>query len=96
MLFQNPIVPVDAPQLHVAVGRQHLEVRGRVADNRDVERSSAQIVNKRLMRPLEAVLRGPQFAAVPGIGQRGGRWLVDDVYHVQPRDLAGVLRRLAA
>ncbi len=46
-VVQQPVVPVDAAQLHVAVGRQHLEVRGRVLHHRHVERAAAQVVDQR-------------------------------------------------
>ena len=95
-VVQDAVVPIDAAQLHVAVGGQHLKMGRRVADHGDVERAAPQVVHQGLARTLEGLLRGPQLATMPGIGQRGGGRLVDDVDDVQAGDLAGVLRSLCA
>ena len=54
-------------------------------DDGNVERASAQVVDHDLLR----------IAVVEPVGERGARRLVDDAQHVEPRDAARVLRRLA-
>ncbi len=49
-VVDDAIVPVDAAQVDVAIGGQHLEVGGRVAHDGDVERAAAQVVDQRHMR----------------------------------------------
>ncbi len=88
----QPVVPIDAAQVNVAVGGQDLEVAGRVAHHGDVERAAPQVVDQRQAR---VVVAGAQLALAPGVGQRGRGRLVDDVDHVQARDSPGVFSGLA-
>ena len=58
-VVDQAVVPVDAAQVHVAVGGQHLEVGGRVADDRHVERAAAQVVDQRQVRLVARRRRRP-------------------------------------
>ena len=92
-MLDNAVRPVDTPQHHVAVGRQHPEVGRSVAHDRHVERTTPQVVNHDGLFDLLQV--GPtQLPLHPGVRQGGRGRLVDDVNHVQPGDATGVLRRL--
>ncbi len=88
-VFEEPLrhraVEVVATEVRVAVGGEHLEDAVVDPEDRDVEGSAAQVVDRdhALREPLEP------------IGQRRGGRLVDDPQHVQPGDAAGVLGRLA-
>ena len=74
-------VEVVAAQMRVAVGRQDLEDPVLHAQDRDVERAAAEVVDgdHALAEPLQAV------------GERGGGRLVDDADDVEAGDAAGVL-----
>ena len=76
-------VDVVAAEVRVAVGRQHLEHAVLDAQDRDVERAAAEVVD------------GDE-AGVPlveAVGQRRRRRLVDDAQHLEAGDAAGVARR---
>ena len=80
----DALVVVVAAQVRVAVGRLHLEHAVADLQDRHVERAAAEI-------PHEDRLAG---LLVEPVRQCGGRRLVDDAQDFEPRDLAGVLRRL--
>src|SRR3546814_2993335 len=78
-------VEILAAEEGVAVGRLHLEHAVADFEDRNVEGAAAQVIDgDRLVLGL-----------VEAIGERGRGRLVDDAQHFQPRDLAGVLGRLA-
>ena len=94
-IIDQPLVPVLAAELHVAVGGQGIEARAADLHHGHVERAAAEIVDQNLLRLLRRALR-VQEALLKAEGDgRGGR-LVDDVEHLEARHVAGVLRRLAA
>jgi len=61
----------------------HLEDALRHLHDGDVKGAAAQVVH-----------RDDALLLVRAVGQRRRRWLVDDAQHLQPRDLARILRRL--
>ncbi len=78
-------VEILSAQMRVAVGGLDLENAFTDLKHRNIESAAAQIEHGDLF-----------FTAfVKSIGQRGGRRFIDDAQHVQPRDLAGILGRLA-
>ena len=79
------VVEVVAAQMRVAVGRLHLEDAVAQFQNRNIERTAAQVVNGDLH--VGALL-------VQAVGQCRRRRLVDDTAHFQPCDFARLLRRL--
>mmetsp|Transcript_41935 Transcript_41935/g.95283 ORF Transcript_41935/g.95283 Transcript_41935/m.95283 type:complete len:301 (+) Transcript_41935:1358-2260(+) len=83
-VLQDGIVEVLAPQGCVPIGGLHLEDAARYLQDRDVESSTAQIVDG---QDLPVLLLHAK-------SQRCGCGLVDDSEHVQARDLASVLRGL--
>ena len=82
----EPLVDVVSPEVRVAVGGLHLEDAVAELEDGDVEGPAAQVVDGDGL--LAAVL-------VQAVGERGGGGLVHDALHLQPRDAARVLRRLA-
>ena len=80
------VVEVVASQVRVAVGGLHLEDTVAQLQNRNIERTAAQVVHG----DLHVVL-----LLVQTVSQRGGRRLVDDTAHLEARDLARLLRGLA-
>ena len=96
-IFQHPIVPVDAAQFDVPVRGQDPEVGRSVLDHGHVEGAAAEIVDHHAVRLFRDGLFNPaQVAHLPGVRERGGGRLVDDIDHVETGDAAGVFRRLAA
>ncbi len=87
--------PVESTEHHVTVGGEHAEVRRRITDDRHVERAAAEVVDHDGLFLRGEVLPS-QFAFLPGVGQRRGGRLVDNVNDIQARDLAGVLGCFAA
>ena len=83
--IDDPRVEILAAEEGVAVGRLHLEHAVADLERRDVERAAAEIVDG---NRLALVLLEP-------VGERGRGRLVDDAQHLEARDLAGVLGRLA-
>ena len=88
------VVPVDAAELDVAVGRDDVEGVRRVFDDRRVERSAAEVVDENAVR--FGVVGATQVVAVPSVGEGGRSRFVDDADDVQSGDAPGVLRRFAA
>ena len=88
-LRQDPIddalVDVVAAEVGVAIGRLDLDHSLPDFEDRDVERASAEVVHRD---------RFVLLLVEPVSERRGGRF-VDQPFDRQPRDLAGVLRRLA-
>ncbi len=80
-----PLVEVVAAQMRVAVGALHLVDVIRELEDRDVERTAAQVVDRDLL--LAAILAEP-------VRERRCGGLVDDPLHLQARDPSGVLGRL--
>lgn len=76
------VVEVVAAQVRIAVGRLHLEHAIAQFQNRDIERTAAQVVHGNLHI---AVL------LVQTVGQSGGGRLVDDAAHLQAGDFARLL-----
>ncbi len=91
----QPLVPVLAAEHHVAVGRQGVKVSPSDLHHRDVERSAAKIVHQDFLALFVRPVRVHVPLLKPEGDRRGGR-LVDDVHHLQARDVARVHRRLAA
>ena len=79
-------VEVVAAEERVAVGREDLDDALADAQDRDVERAAAQVVDRD-----DLFLAGP----VEAVGERRGGRLVDDAQDLEAGDLAGVLGRLA-
>ena len=86
---QHPLdqqhVDVVAAEMGVAIGREHLEHAVLDAEDRDVERAAAEVVDR-------------DDAGVPlveAVGQRRGGRLVDDPQHLEAGDAPGVARRRA-
>ena len=67
----------------VAVGREHLENAVLDAQDRDIERPAAQVVDR----------DDPGVPLVEAISERRGGGLVDDPQHLQARDPSRVTRR---
>jgi len=84
-VVHDALVEVVAAQMVVARCGEHLDDARRDVEDRHVERAAAQVVDHDLLGLL----------AVDAVGQRGRGGLVDDALHLEPRDLAGVLGRLA-
>ena len=81
----HPLVQVVAAQVRVAVRGLHLDHALADLQHRDVEGAAAEVVDRdRLVLLL-----------VEAVGQRRRRGLVHDAQHLEPRDLARVLRGLA-
>ena len=78
-------VEVLTAQERVATGRLHLEDAVAELEDRHVEGAAAEVINRDRLCAL----------LVEAIGQRGRSRLVDDAQHLEARDLAGVLGRLA-
>ncbi len=86
-MVDQPVSPIESAEHHIAIGRQYAEIRRRIFHNGHVKRSATQVVDQdRFFNVLQ--FGAPEFAFHPGVGQRGGRRLVDDVDHIQPRDAA--------
>ncbi len=79
--LDEPLVEVLAAQVGVAIGRFDLENALAQLQDRNVERSPAQVEDGDLLVLL----------LVQAVSQGGRRRLVDDPEHVQAGDLAGVL-----
>ena len=84
-VIRQPLVEVVAAQVVVAAGGQHLDHAVADLDERHVERAAAQVVHQDLLR----------LTVIQAVRERRRRRLVDDAQHVQPRDAARVLGRLA-
>lgn len=94
-VVDDAAAPVQPAKHHVTVRRQHAEVGRRVTHDGHVERSTPQVVHQN--RPfLAGQVLASQLSLLPGVGQRRGGRLVDDVDDIQTSDLAGILRRLPA
>ena len=79
------VVEVITSQVRIAVRGLHLEDAVAQLQNRDIERTAAQVVHG----DLHVVL-----LLVQTIGQGCGRRLVDDSANLQARNLPGLLRSL--
>ena len=84
-VIHHPQIKVLAAQMRVPVGRLDLKNPLANLQYRNVERPAAQVEHRYLLL----------LALVQPVGQRRRRRLVDDPQHVQPRDLARILGRLA-
>ncbi len=78
-------VHVVAAELAVAAGGPHLEDAVVEQENRDVERAAAEVVDGE--RPVLALLEP--------VGEGGGRRLVQETQHLEPREPRRVFRGLA-
>ncbi len=83
--IDDPLVPVVAAELRVAVRRLDLEDALPDLEQRHVERATPEVEHEDRLVVL----------LVQPVRERGGRGLVDDPQHVEARDLAGLLRGLA-
>jgi hypothetical protein len=83
--IDDPLVPVVAAQLRVAVGGLDLEDTLADLQQRHVERPAAQVEHEDRLVVL----------LVEPVGQRGRGRLVDDAQHLETRDLPGLLGGLA-
>ena len=81
----DAVVEVVAAQVRVAGGGEHLEDVLADLEDRDVEGTAAQVVDRDLLRDLLA----------ESIGERRRGRLVQDAQHLETGDAAGVLGRLA-
>ncbi len=91
-VIDDSIVPIQPAEVDVAIGRQYLKARRRVADHGHVERASAQIVDHGQVRACIGFFDTPQFTPCPGVGEGGGRRFVEHPDDVQAGDAAGVLQ----
>ena len=80
------VVEVVAAQVGIAVGRLHFEDAVAQLEDRNIERTAAEVIHGDLH--IAALL-------VHTVGQCGCGRLVDDTAHLQPGDLASLLRSLA-
>ena len=78
----DPLVPVVAAEVGVAVGGLHLEHAVADLEDRHVERAAAEVEHE------DGLVAG---ALVEPVGQGGRRRLVDDAQHLEAGDLAGLL-----
>ena len=78
----DPLVPVVAAEVGVAVGRLDLEHAVADLEHRHVERAAAEVEHEH--RLVGAAL-------VEAVRERRGRRLVDDAQHLEPGDLSGLL-----
>ena len=82
-------VEVLAAEEGVAIGRQHFELLLAIdvcdLDDRHVEGATAQVIHRDL---------GVRALLVQTVGQRCRSGLVDDAFHIQARNAAGILRGL--
>ncbi len=83
-VHQHP-VDVVAAEMSVAVGGEHLEYPVLDPENGDVEGPPAEVVHR----------DGALGQLLQPIGQRGRGGLIDDAQHLEARDAARVLGRLA-
>ncbi len=83
-VIEQAVVVVLAAQEGVTGRGEHLEDVLSDLHDRDVEGPAAQVIDGDLPREIMPV----------AVGQRGGRRLVDDAEHAEPRDSPGVLRSL--
>ena len=81
----NAVVEVDAAEEGVTTGSHHLEDFVADLDDRDVEGTATEIVDREALA---------QILAQP-IGERGGRRFVEDSQHLKARDLARAPNGLA-
>jgi len=84
-VVDQALVDVVAAEVGVAVGADHPEHAVGHLEHRDVEGPAAEVEHGDLLGLLP----------IQSVGQRGGRRLVDDPRHFQPRDLSGVFGGLA-
>ena len=84
-VVHQALVEVVAAQPVVARRGQHLKHAVADLQDRHIERTAAQVVHQDLLVVL----------LVQAVGQRRRRGLVDDAQHIQARNAAGVLGRLA-
>ena len=82
----DPLVPVVATEVGVAVGRLDLEHTVADLEHRHVERAAAEVEHE------HRLVLG---ALVEAVGERRRGRLVDDAQHLEPGDLAGLLGRRA-
>ena len=82
-VVDDPLVPVVAAQVGVAVGGLDLDDALADLQQRDVEGAAAEVEDQ----------DGLVVLLVQAVGQGGGRRLVDDPQHLQAGDLAGLLGR---
>ena len=82
----DPLVPVVAAELRVAVGGLDLEHAVADLQQRHVERAAAEVEDE------DGVIG---LTLVEPVGERGRGRLVDDPQHLEARDLAGLLGGLA-
>ncbi len=93
-VFQQAVIPVDAAQMDISVGGQHVEVSRRIFHNGRIERAASQIKNQDGLGLGTVGQTDTQFVMPPGKGQRGCGRFVDNVNHIQPADAARILGRL--
>ena len=84
-MVDHPLIEVIAAQVRIAVGGTHLEGALAELEDRYVEGAAAEVVHGDVVIVF----------LVETVGERGGGRLVDDAQHLQPRDFARVLGRVA-
>ena len=82
----DPLVPIVATELRIAVGGLHLEDALADLEQRNVERAAAEVEHQHGALGI---------AALEPVRERRGRGLVDDPEHLEAGDLSRFLRRLA-
>ena len=100
-ILDDAVVPIFTSQADVAFDAERFEAARRQANEGNVERAAAEIVNQHGLRRDRQRLAGGEVwprnaASLKTISQRGGRRLVENIKHVEPGDAAGVFGRLAA
>ena len=84
-IVDQHVVEIVTAQVRIAIGRFHFEHAVAQLQDRNIERTAAQVEDGDLH--ILAFL-------IQTVSQRSGRRLVDDTPHLQARDLTGLLRSL--
>ena len=83
--IHDAMIPIVATQVGVAIGRLHFKDALADLQHGDIERAAAEIVHRDLFVLL----------LIQPVSQRSRGRLIDNAFHLQARDLARVLGRIA-